>query len=344
MEREKKGERKSDALSKSAASGAVALIFLILGFQAALFFVKFIQRPALPAANEPQQGIQESREAVQEGMQQYAAQAESPQDLLRAAGHDSSRQPQRTGLGGYPKPPDTYGGYRSYAKARRAPETFRFDPNTVTLEELQRLGLSERQAETIENYRNKGGRFRRKSDFKKMYVVSDTLYARLEEYIDIPKVELNSADSASLVSLPGIGPYYAKKIITYRERLGGFYDASQLLEIDGFEDEKLDALRDLISLDTTKIRTLDIWGAPRDTLALHPYIGTYAAKGIVRLREVLDTTRWTVENLVANNVLADGMQVKIIHYICSFKNTIEERCYNVYPSPSDSASSPPSTM
>ena len=349
MKREKKNGQKSDGLSKSAASGAVALIFLILGFQTALFFVKFIQCPAEPAsvdAGKVEQGQDRERLNIDSSGGRLLTEADAPglqkQDDVT---NGRNQQFRRTKLGGYPKPPDAYGGYRnSSSSSRRAPESFPFDPNTVTLEELQRLGLSERQAESIENYRSKGGRFRRKSDFKKMYVVSDSLYERLEGYIDIPKVELNSADSSALVSLPGIGPYFAKKIIAYRGRLGGFYDISQLLEIDGFDTEKMAGLLDLISVDTTKIRHLDVWGAPRDSLAVHPYVGPYAAKGLVRLREVLDTARWTVENIAANNILTDEMQVKIIHYICSFKQNKDERCYNVNQSPSDSASSPPLTM
>ena len=84
-------------------------------------------------------------------------------------------------------------------------ENFRFDPNTVTVEEMVRLGFNRAQAQSIDKYRQKGGRFRRKGDFAKSYVVSDSVYSRLGEYIEIPLLDINKADSAAFDALPGIG-------------------------------------------------------------------------------------------------------------------------------------------
>ncbi|MDP1165536.1 ComEA family DNA-binding protein, partial [Klebsiella pneumoniae] len=75
---------------------------------------------------------------------------------------------------------------RLKTNAENNTELFRFDPNTVTKLELQRLGLSEKQAQTIINYRNNGGKFRKKSDFKKMYSVSDRFFERVKSWIDLP--------------------------------------------------------------------------------------------------------------------------------------------------------------
>ena len=71
-------------------------------------------------------------------------------------------------------------------------------------------------------YRNKGGKFRRKSDFARSFVVSDSIYKRLEPYIDIPLIDLNLADSAAFDSLPGIGGWFASKMLAYRKELGGY--------------------------------------------------------------------------------------------------------------------------
>ena len=46
-------------------------------------------------------------------------------------------------------------------------------------------------------------------------------------------MELNTADTATLKKIPGIGSYYARKIVAYREALGGFVSKSQVTEIDG---------------------------------------------------------------------------------------------------------------
>lgn len=104
----------------------------------------------------------------------------------------------------------------------RTYENFRFNPNVVSVNDLRRLGFSLKQAESIDNYRKKGGRFRRKEDFAKSYVVEDSVYRRLEKYIDIPLLDINRADSAEFDALPGIGGYFAAKMVEYRSRLGGY--------------------------------------------------------------------------------------------------------------------------
>ena len=185
----------------------------------------------------------------------------------------------------------------------------------MTLEELQRLGLSERQAESIENYRSKGGRFRSKADFQKMYVVSDSLYARLEPYIDIPKLELNGADSAALVALRGIGPYYAHKILDYRDRLGGFWQKEQLLEIDGLDADRFAGFADEVTVDPAKIRRIDLWHASDTLLARHPYLGEKGARSIARYKSLYDTTRWTLADLEHERVIPKENIEKLKKYI-----------------------------
>lgn len=274
MRREKK-----EQLSKGAASGLVALVFLVLGFQLAIFVVKVVERPT--AASEAAAGFS--------GSEHFSA---------------SGTKNQRSGARRLPEP-----------RSERHYESFTFDPNTVSLADLQRLGLSERQAASVENYRAKGGRFRSKADFQKMYVVSDTLFARLEPFIEIPKLELNTADSTALVSLRGIGPYYARKILAYRDRLGGFYDIAQLCEIEGIDEERFAGLADQVCTDTSKLRRLDLWHAPDSLLARHPYLGPKGARSIVRYRTLYDSTRWTPSDLVKERVLSEENIEKLKKYI-----------------------------
>lgn len=295
MRREKK-----EKLSKSAASGTVALIFLILGFQIAVFVIKVIDRPAAPeavATTGSAAGIDTVKSTAEDSSRAERRTVE-PQGRSR-------RRPQggnRTRLGGY-EAPVAKASRQHMPGSPRSYESFPFDPNTVTLEELQRLGLSRRQAESICNYRSKGGKFRRKTDFSKMYVVSDTLFERLEPFIEIKKLELNIADSAAFTTLHGIGPYYARKIVEYRASLGGFVSVNQLLEIKGFDEERLANLADDITVDSTGIVKIDIWGLPADTLSLHPYIRRKGADAIARFKSVYDSAQWTIERLASENVL-----------------------------------------
>lgn len=318
-------ERK-EKLSKTSASGTVALIFLILGFQLAVFVMKVVRKPAPETAAE-----QASEMAAGQASQQVQARpmesADSggystdpgcrsqPGRTARSGGQARSgtQTQQRNSLGGYDAPEPQY-----RPRPPRKVESFPFDPNTVSLEDLVRLGLSERQAESIENYRSKGGSFQYRTDFKKMYVVSDSLYERLEPFIDIPKVELNTADSSALVSLRGIGPFYARKIIEYREQLGGYYSPEQLLEVYGMDEERFAPLRGCVKADGSLIRPLDLWALPEDSLARHPYVGRSTARSVTRYKKVCDTASWTLDGLAAENVLDSTSLARLRHYVRNF--------------------------
>ena len=300
-----------DRRTKNGATGVVALVFLVLGFQLAIFVVKVIERPqateTLAAASTD---IPDSYKASD------TAGGFSGREHFSASGTKNQSSKASKAAGGARRS-DLFSGARRAPEPRseRTYETFPFDPNTVSLKDLQRLGLSERQAATIENYRQKGGRFRNKDDFRKMYVVTDTLFARLEPYIKIPKVELNAADSAALVSLRGIGPYYARKIIEYRERLGGFLYKAQLLEIEGLDEERLAGFTDDIEIDTTRCNKIDLWHATDSLLARHPYLGEKGARSITRYKKLYDTTRWTLADLEKEHALPKENIEKLKKYI-----------------------------
>ena len=97
-------------------------------------------------------------------------------------------------------------------------------------------------------------------------------------------VELNTADTTTLQLLHGIGPAYARRIVRYRERLGGFTDITQLLEVYGFTPNLLNHIAPFLTLDTTAIRRFDINSIGLKQLKQHPYIEYYQARDIVNLR------------------------------------------------------------
>ncbi len=99
-----------------------------------------------------------------------------------------------------------------------------------------------------------------------------------------PVVELNSADTSLLKTLTGIGSYYAKKIVDYRMRLGGFYSFEQLTEIYKLEHDVIDANRSVLSVDTTLIQKININTADKEQLKKHPYIKWQVANSIVLYR------------------------------------------------------------
>lgn len=184
---------------------------------------------------------------------------------------------------------------------------FSFNPNTVSKNELIELGISEKTAGNLINYRIKGGKFYQKEDIQKIYGFKESDYERLKNYIvlDAPSkeytkyekaeqpktsytpqlVNINLADSAEFTKLKGIGPVFASRIVKYRNSLGGFIDKAQFLEIYGFTDSLYQSLESLLVLDETSIRKININQADLNELKKHPYIDYNTALAIVKYRE-----------------------------------------------------------
>ena len=95
-------------------------------------------------------------------------------------------------------------------------------------------------------------------------------------------IDLSTADTTMLKKVPGIGSYYARSIVRYREQLGGFYDEKQLLEIEGFPEEALPFF--LISQQPQ--HRLNVNKLTLAQLRKHPYINFYQAKAIVEYRRL----------------------------------------------------------
>ena len=317
--------------SASFVVGAVALLFLIIGYQVALFVHKAAVARIIANHDEPDTVF------VYEPIMEEDSITEEPPQSLRHFDKLSAPQAQRPKDDrslSLPKRPqrqeESYKAegrkteyYRKDSKHSTAAETirrnhtarkyenFRFDPNTASIDDLMRLGFSQKQAQSIDNYRQKGGRFRRKSDFAKSYVVEDSVFQRLEKYIDIPQIDINSADSAALMSLPGIGKFFAGKIVSYRKELKGYSYPEQLMDIWHFDREKYDNLKDLIRLDTLHTPAYPLWSLSEEELTKHPYIGKRPAHGIVLFRENTPKAGWTVANLQKAGILSPDKAAKL---------------------------------
>ena len=174
---------------------------------------------------------------------------------------------------------------------------FPFDPNLITKEQGLKMGLHEQSINSIINYREKGGQFRKNTDLKKIYTLSEIEYTALEPFINISSdssstslpsihvmVELNTADSTQLLQLPGIGPSFSARIIKYRDLLGGFYNPAQLLEVYGMDSARFLTIAGQVIVDKEKIRKININKANIKEMTKHPYIEFYVAKSIVNFR------------------------------------------------------------
>ena len=264
--------------------GAVALLFLVIGYQASLFIHKASVARIVANHDHPDTVYVFSSTAFDQSVDEEVRPA-------RMGHHSPAAESIRR------------------VNTQRRYESFRFDPNTVSVDDLMRLGFSLKQAQSIDNYRKKGGRFRRKADFARSYVVEDSVYKRLESYIDIPKIDLNKADSAAFETLPGIGKFFAARMVSYRKELGGYSYPEQLMDIWHFDREKYDGLKDLIVAGPCE--PYPLWTLPEKELAKHPYIGERAAHGIVIFRDNTAPSDWSIGNIIKAGILEPGLGEKL---------------------------------
>lgn len=275
-------QKRKQRVSASFVTGAIALAFLIIGYQTALFVHRAATLKILSGATAPDTVFVIESPVNEVPVNQYGS-IDKRRGETRAERHYAKRPEQAEKV------------IRTFAP--RTYESFRFNPNTVSVSDLCRLGFTEKQAESIDSYRRKGGRFWRPSDFAKSYVVSDTLFRRLEKYIDIPLVDINVADSAAFDALPGIGGYFASKMVSYREKLGGYSDIVQLMEIYHLDKEKFAKFSDLIEVRKRPV-PFRLWSMPADSLRRHPYVRDFrTANAIVLYRNNNPRSSWTVSGL-----------------------------------------------
>lgn len=212
--------------------------------------------------------------------------------------------------------------YSSYTPKKV--ERFTFDPNTADSTQLLRLGLQPWQVRNIYKYRAAGGIYRKPLDFAKLYGLTVKQYRELEPYIRISSdylpastlvnekkdynqttrkdsiiylrpakiketehIVLNTADTVSLITIPGIGPYYARKIVQYGNRLGGYVNVDQLDEIDDFPTEA----KKYLVVNNPSPKKLNVNQLSLNELKRHPYINFYMAKAITDYRRLHGTIK-----------------------------------------------------
>ena len=190
-----------------------------------------------------------------------------------------------------------------------------FDPNTADSTLLLSLGLQPWQVRSIYRYRAKGGIYRQPSDFARLYGLTVKQYKELLPYIHISDeykpaaevygrtdavrsgrdtlrypvklqpgqyVTLDDADTASLRKVPGIGRYYASRIVRYRNDLGGYVSVAQLSEIEGIPEAALSYFRVMGGA----VRKLKLNRLTLNEMKHHPYINFYQARRIIDYRRL----------------------------------------------------------
>lgn len=198
-----------------------------------------------------------------------------------------------------------------YASTNKG-ELFYFDPNTATGNDWIRLGIREKTANTIQKYVSKGGKFYRAEDLKKIWGLTESDANRLIPYVSIKsieknfshfeekqfsekaiypskksfeKIDINLADSNAFIALPGIGSRLAGRIISFREKLGGFYSIDQIGETYLLPDSTFQKIKPQLIVNSKATKKININLASVDEMKSHPYIRYYIANAIFQYRK-----------------------------------------------------------
>lgn len=205
-------------------------------------------------------------------------------------------------------------GYQSYTKKNFnntfTGTMFYFDPNTLDAAGWQKLGIKDKTIASMQKYISKGGRFREPDDLRKVWGLRDDEKERLIPYVRIAAtaqptytnnytpyekkpyekkvptaIDINAGDSAAFDALPGIGGGYSRRIINFRNRLGGFYKVEQIGETFGLPDSVFQKIKPLLKISGDDVKKLNINTAKEEELKAHPYIRWQLAKVITEYKK-----------------------------------------------------------
>lgn len=220
-----------------------------------------------------------------------AGEIDSAAFLLRQSPGDSTP--------GYADHYDAYDQRETFDKKHEAQtnfsgQMFYFDPNTLDEAGWLRLGVKEKTAATILKYISKGGKFREPEDLNKIWGLSDEQKQRLIPYVriiaspsfsqtythyekkvyekkTIAAVDINDGDTTAFIGLPGIGPGYSRRIVNFRNKLGGFYKVEQVAETFGLPDSVFQKIKPFLRI-SGEVKKININTASVEELKAHPYI------------------------------------------------------------------------
>lgn len=172
---------------------------------------------------------------------------------------------------------------------KRIPPEIPVEPDSVAVPVITQQPRTESKREYTRSTARYSSSTNRKDSVQRRPARRDTVVRR--DSITYPRyqrkqapaspLDLNTADSAMLVRLPGIGPYYASRILSYRRKLGGYASSSQILEIDGIPDS---VVRWFVITDTARAVRISVNSATLTQLRSHPYINFYQARAIIEMR------------------------------------------------------------
>ena len=194
-----------------------------------------------------------------------------------------------------------YSNYYSKKKKYKAPDS-KFNPNTYTLSDWKNLGLSEKQSLVVLKFTSRG--IYSEQDLKRIFVIPDILFELIRDSVIYPErfqnspnqeslkkqakqitlINLNTADTTEFMKIYGVGAFYAKQIIRFREKLGGFFKKEQLLEVWKMTPEAYEKIKDHVFISEKDVKRININSVTIEELKVHPYLKWNQANSIVKMR------------------------------------------------------------
>ena len=194
-----------------------------------------------------------------------------------------------------------YSNYYSKKKKYKAPDS-KFNPNTYTLSDWIKLGLSEKQSVVILKFTARG--IYTEEDLKRIFVIPEVLFELIRDSVVYPErfqnspnqetfkkqakqitvINLNTADTTEFMKIYGVGAFYAKQIIRYREKLGGFFKKEQLFEVWKMTTEAYDKIKDHVFISEKDVKRININSVTIEELKVHPYLKWNQANSIIKMR------------------------------------------------------------
>lgn len=180
----------------------------------------------------------------------------------------------------------------------------KFDPNQYSTEDWMKLGLSRKQSAVVLKFTERG--IYSNEQLQKIFVIPSELYEMIKDSTYYPArefkkeenkptytskkevilIDVNSASQEELETIPGVGPFYAKNIIKYRDRLGGFSKKEQILEVWKMDVEKYTSIEKYIKINPASIQQLHLNTIKVEQLKIHPYLNWNSANSIIKMREI----------------------------------------------------------
>ena len=206
---------------------------------------------------------------------------------------------------------------------------FNFNPNSATDDEWILLGFSIKQVSVIRKYIDKGGKFFKKDDLKKIYVISDKKYTELEPYIQIEniysnkdktkttfqeRININKFTKVDFIKLGGIWEKLSGRLVKFRNLLGGYSKKEQLTEVYGFKEDHYNSFSEYVDVDLSLIIKINVNFTEVYELSKHPYLSKDQAEKIINFRNSNGSYKY-LEQLLENNILSAETFLKIRPYL-----------------------------